>query len=97
MSSELDSRITILTSAGDQSNGVMNVDVGYTWVQIPCDVDSGSCAHVAPPVIFDAMVPPEKATKGKYFAADGSPVDELGQMTINANLDVGLELQTPLT
>ena len=72
----------------------MNVDVGYTWVQIPCAVDSGSCAHVAPPGIFGAMVEPQKVTKGKYFAADGSPIDELGQLTINAVLEGGLELQT---
>ena len=33
-------------------------------------------------------------TKGKYFAADGSPIDELGQLTVNAVLEGGLELQT---
>ena len=65
----------------------MNVDVGYTWVQIPCAVDSGSCAHIAQPGIFSAMVAPEKVTKGQYFAADGSPIDEPGPMTIHAVLD----------
>ena len=73
----------------------MNVDVGCTWVQIPCAVDSGSCAHVAPPGIFGSVTPPgTKVTKGKYFAADGSPIDEIGQLAINAVLDGGFELQT---
>ena len=56
-------------------------------------VDSGACAHVAPPGIFGEVPKVQKITKGKYFAADGSPIDEMGQQTINAVLDGGTELQ----
>ena len=72
----------------------MNLDVACTWVQIPCAVDSGACAHVALPGVFGNLSPQDKITKGKYFAADGSPIDELGHQTINAVLEGGTELQT---
>ena len=93
MSARLDVELNLLTSAGDQSNDIMNVDVAYTWVQIPCAVDSGACAHVSPPGVVGQVPKDQKITKGKYFAADGSPIDEMGQQTINAVLDGGTELQ----
>ena len=32
--------------------------------------------------------------KGKYFAADGSPIDEFGQLSVNAILEGGTKLAT---
>lgn len=93
MSARLDVELNLLTRAGDQSNDIMNVDdITYTWVQIPCAVDSGACAHASPPGSVGQVLRDQKVTKGKYFAADGSPIDEMGQKTINAVLDGGTEL-----
>ena len=72
----------------------MTVEKEYVWAQIPCAVDSGACAHVPPPDIFGKLKHPEATTKGKYFAADGSPIDEFGQLSINAVLEGGTELAT---
>ena len=89
ISSSHDVGLNLLTSAGDQANDIMNVDTAYTWVQVPCAVDSGACAHVAPPGVFGKHSPGDKITKGQYYAADRSPIDGLGQQTINAVRDGG--------
>ena len=83
-----------LTAAGDSDNRVMNIDGAYTWAQIPCAVDSGACAHGSPPGMFGKMPNGYITKKGKYFRADSTPIDELGQMSVNAALDAGTEMQT---
>ena len=72
----------------------MNVEKGYVWAQVPCAVDSGACAHVSPPGIFGVTERKEANIKGKYFAADGSPIDEFGQLSVNAILEGRTKLAT---
>ena len=72
----------------------MNVKKGYVWAQVPCAVDSGACAHVSPPGIFGVTERKEANIKGKYFAADGSPIDEFGKLSVNAILEGGTKLAT---
>ena len=83
-----------LTFADQGNSSVMNVEDKMVWVQIPCAVDSGACAHVAPPNVFGLLNIREAQHKGKYFGADGSPIDEYGQLTINAVLEEGSEMKT---
>ena len=83
--------LNILTFADQGNSSVMNVE---DKVQIPCAVDSGACAHVAPPNVFGLLNIREAQHKGKYFGADGSPIDEYGQLTINAVLEEGAEMKT---
>ena len=85
--------INLLVSANEPGQ-VMHVEKGYVWAQVPCAVDSGACAHVSPPDIFGKLEQKEAITKGKYFAADGSPIDEFGRLSVNAILEGGTELAT---
>ena len=78
--------ICLLTAAGDSDNRAMNIDGTYTLVQIPCAVDSGACAHASPPTVCGKLPDCHVPKKGKYFGADGTPIDELGQMSVNAVL-----------
>ena len=57
-------------------------------------MDSGACARVSPRGIFGKMPDGYVPKKGKYFGADGKSIDELGQMSANALLDEGTEMQT---
>ena len=84
----------ILTFAEQGNSSVMNVEDHMVWVQLPCAVDSGACAHVAPPNVFTLMNVNEAQHKGKYFGADGSPIDEYGQLTVKAILGKGTEMKT---
>ena len=56
-------------------------------------MDSGACANVSPPGICGGKTT-STVTKSEYFAADGSPIDELGQLSINARLGEGTETKT---
>ena len=80
--------LNILTFAGQGNSSVLNVEDKMVWVQIPCAVDSGACAHVAPPNVFGLLSITEAQHKGKYFGADGSPI------TVNAVLGEGSEMKT---
>ena len=86
--------LNILTFASGNESSVLNVEDKMVWVQIPCAVDSGACAHVVPPNVFGVLQIKQPQQKGKYFGADGSPIDEFGQLTINAVLDGGTEMKT---
>ena len=86
--------LNILTFADQGNSSVLNVEDKMVWVQIPCAVDSGACAHVAPPNVFGLLSITEAQHKGKYFGADGSPIDEYGQLTVNAVLGEGSEMKT---
>ena len=86
--------LNILTFADQGNSSVLNVEDKMVWVQIPCAVDSGACAHVAPPNVFGLLCITEAQHKGKYFGADGSPIDEYGQLTVNAVLGEGSEMKT---
>ena len=86
--------VHLLVANNEVNQSVMNVEKGYVWAQVPCAVDSGACAHVSPPGIFGVTEQKEANIKGKYFAADGSPIDELGQLSVNAILEGGTQLAT---
>ena len=61
---------------------------------MPCAVDSGACAHVTPAEIFGILHMGKEKLAPKYFAADGSPIENLGTQTVNAVLENGVELTT---
>lgn len=94
MSNQKKMSINMLTMADHGTSAVMNVEDKMVWACIPCAVDSGACAHVAPPNVFGLQDMKMVQHKGKYYGADGSPIDEYGQLTINAILQEGSEMTT---
>ena len=83
-----------LLTASEPVDSLMPVEKGYVWAIVPCAVDSGACAHVSPPDIFGRSSSSNIVKVGKYFAADGSPIDEMGSLSVNAVLDGGTEMTT---
>ena len=62
------------------------------WVHIPCAVDSGACANVTPAGIFSL----EKSLiklEPKFFGADGSPLENLGELVANGTSEEGIEMK----
>ena len=86
--------VNLLVANNGVNQSIMNVETGYVWAQVPCAVDSGACAHVSPPGISGITEQKEANIKGKCFAADGSPIDEFGKLTVNAVLEGGTKLAT---
>ena len=82
-----------LITAIDNSDNQVNAVSEMVWVQIPCAVDSGACAHVTPANLFAILGPGAKGVP-KYFAADGSPIENMGECAINAVLEDGTEFST---
>ena len=78
--------ISLLTNAAPSPDSIMNAEAKVTS-QIPCAVDSGACAHASPP---------DSLGIGKDFAADGSPIDELGSVPVSAVREDGRENITEL-
>jgi len=89
----LHSSINLMTSIQDSSAEINNVGQKLVWVQVPCAVDSGACAHVTPANIF-CMLGSVEGLKPKYYAADGSPIENMGSCVINAVLEDGTEFNT---
>ena len=89
----LHSGINLLTDIPTSSTEVNAVDQKLVWAQIPCAVDSGACAHVTPANIF-AILGKVEGLKPKFYAADGSPIENMGECTINAVLEDGTEFNT---
>ena len=89
----LHSSINLMTSIQDSSAEINNVGQKLVWVQVPCAVDSGACAHVTPANIF-CMLGSIEGLKPKYYAADGSPIENMGSCVINAVLEDGTEFNT---
>ena len=81
--------ITCQQSEGD----VLNVEQDMVWVQVPCAVDSGACANVAPTDIFAIASPDAPKLEPKYFAADGSPIAHLGSLVAEGVSDEGTSLK----
>ena len=86
--------INLLMDGTPSSNGINNVEGKFVWCQVPCAIDSGACAHVSPPDIFGKTPVSAVLQKGKYYAADGSPIDKLGQLSVNAVLNEGTGMKT---
>ena len=82
-----------LITAIDNSDNQVNAVSEMVWVQIPCAVDSGACAHVTPANLFAILGPGAKGVP-KYFAADGSPIENMGECAIDAVLEDGTEFST---
>ena len=62
------------------------------WVQVPCAVDSGACANVTPAGIFSL----EKSLiklEPKFFGADGSPLENLGELVAKGTSEEGIEMK----
>ena len=86
--------LNLLTEAVPEYSEIMNVEQEMVWCQVPCAVDSGASGNVSPPNIFGVISPKAVPQKAKYFGADGSPIDNKGQMTINAILNEGTPINT---
>lgn len=65
------------------------------WATIAVAVDSGAVAHVSPPNVFSLTIGDKTAGKGKYFAADGNPMDKMGSQGVRGQdvNGVGLSLE----
>ena len=86
--------LNIITTEADQNVGIMNVESGLVWMQVPCAVDSGACAHVAPPNLFAILGPRANIEKPKFFGADGSPIENFGECPVKAVLDDNTQMNT---
>ena len=86
--------LNLLMDGNPSDNGINNVEGKFVWCQVPCAVDSGACAHVSPPDVFGRTPASAVLQKAKYYAADGSPIDELGKPSVNAVLDEGTDMKT---
>ena len=89
----LHSGINLMTSIQESSVEINSVGQKLVWVQVPCAVDSGACAHVTPANIF-CLLGSVEGLKPKYYAADGSPITNMGSCVINAVLEDGTEFNT---
>ena len=87
------SGINLLTAIPSNTTEVNAVNQKLVWAQIPCAVDSGACAHVTPANIF-AILSGVSGLQPIYYAADGSPIQNLGECAINAVLEDGTEFNT---
>ena len=70
MSNQNKMSINMLTLADPGDFSVMNVEDKMVWACAPCAVDSGACAHVAPPHVFGIQDTKTASQKGTYFGAD---------------------------
>ena len=61
------------------------------WVQVPCAVDSGACANVTPAGIFSLEKSLVKL-EPKFFGADGSPLENLGEIVAQGTSEEGIEV-----
>ena len=82
-----------LITATQPEGEVLNVQQEMVWVQVPCAVDSGACANVAPEDIFEEMPKDAPKLDPKYFAADGSPIAHLGSLTAEGVSEEGMQLK----
>lgn len=89
----LQSAINLLTAIPSSTTEVNAINQKLVWAQIPCAVDTGACAHVTPANIF-AILNGIAGLQPKYYAADGSPIQNLGECAINAVLEDGNEFNT---
>lgn len=87
--------LSLSTEISSSSSKEVNAIGEFQWVQIPCAVDSGACAHVTPANLFAILGPPKSSKLlPKYYAADGSEIETLGECSVNAVLENGTELST---
>ena len=85
-----DPSINLITENPDSA--ILNLNQKMVWVQVPCAVDSGACANVAPVGIFSL----EKSLiklQPKFFGADGSPIENLGTMVAMGTSEEGVEMK----
>ena len=81
--------ICLRTAAGDSDNCVMNIDGAFTWVQIPCAVDRGACAHVSPPGVRGFEVCQAErfgGVSGKCHLRGWGVVDNTGNSNMNESV-----------
>ena len=76
---------------------VLNVNEELVWAQVPCAVDSGACANVAPKGIFKFHVNGDGKLAPKFFAADGSPIENLGALAAEGFSDDGHAIKIDFT
>ena len=84
----------LITKEADKNVGIMNVESGLVWMQVPCAVDSGACAHVAPPNLFAILGPKTNEDKPKFFGADGSEIKSYGELNVNGILGDNTKMNT---
>ena len=80
--------LNLITDIGSDSD-VLNINEYMVWVQVPCAVDSGACANVAPGGVFKMYSPTETKLAPKLYGADGSPIDNLGSLVAEGFSDDG--------
>ena len=79
----------ITPTTGDSS--ILNLNHKMVWLQVPRAVDSGACANVTQAGIFSS----EKSLvnlEPKFFGADGSPLENLGELVAKGASEEGIEM-----
>ena len=78
---------------GQPNDELLNVGDEMVWVQVPCAVDSGACANVAPEGVFKLADATTPKLDPKYFGADGTPIVNLGALIAEGISEEGTELK----
>lgn len=86
-----ESQIFLLTMM-NEDNAVLNVNPGLVWVQVPCAVDSGSCANVTPGGIISLETSLTKLDP-KFVGADGTPIANLRSLVAQGTSAEGVNVK----
>ena len=86
-----ESELNLITPTSADSS-VLNLNQKMVWVQVPCAVDSGACANVTPAGIFSLEKSLVKL-EPKFFGADGSPLENLGELVAKGTSEEGIEMK----
>ena len=86
-----ESELNLITPTSTDSS-VLNLNQKMVWVQVPCAVDSGACANVTPAGIFSLEKSLVKL-EPKFFGADGSPLENLGELVAKGTSEEGIEMK----
>ena len=78
---------------GQPTDELLKVGDEMVWVQVPCAVDSGACANVAPDGVFTLASATTPKLDPKYFGADGTPIVNLGSLIAEGISEEGTELK----
>ena len=84
----------LITAEADKSVGIIDVEPGLLWMQVPCAVDSGACAHVAPPDLFATLGPRSHGYKPRFDGADGLKIQHVGELNVNGVLGHTTKINT---
>ena len=81
--------INLLTDNPADTISTVLTDQTMVWAKVAVAVDSGAVVHVSPAHVFSLAFDGKTAETSKYFAADGSPIDNLGSSLFVPRMSTG--------